>query len=117
MFKTDKTFNLAVARTENEATIMKYLRLKSEMRNPPLDFKGNILPPKNFKIYPPAEKSQTLSGVKTFEGDMPFPHLKQEANVNILSSQVISFDEKKPVEKQVKTNKIDRQKSSNKLKI
>ena len=48
---------------------------------------------------------------------MPFPHLKQEANVNILSSQVISFDEKKPVEKQVKTNKIDRQKSSNKLKI
>ncbi len=53
MFKDDKTYNLAIARVENEATFMKFLRLKSELRNPPLDYDGSIIPPKNFRSYPP----------------------------------------------------------------
>lgn len=60
MFKTDKTFNLAVARVENEATFMKFLRLKSELRNPPLDYDGSILPPKNFKKYPPNQDDRKV---------------------------------------------------------
>jgi hypothetical protein len=51
MFKSEKSFNLALARVENEATLMKFLRLKSELRNPPLDYDGSIMPPKNFKVY------------------------------------------------------------------
>lgn len=57
MFGNDKSFNLAVARVENEATFMRFLRLKSEIRNPPLDYDGSILPPKNFKTYPPVSGS------------------------------------------------------------
>ena len=95
MFKTDKTYKLAVARSENEATIMKYLRLKSEMRNPPLDFNGNILPPKNFKIYPPSDRAHILAGAKAYDGDQTFPHLKQNEDINILSSQIMIIDEKK----------------------
>ncbi len=57
MFKDDKTYNLTVARVEHEATFMKFLRLKSELRNPPLDFDGNIIPPKNFQTYPPLPKN------------------------------------------------------------
>lgn len=57
MFKDDRTFNLTVARVENEATFMKFLRLKSELRNPPLDYDGSIIPPKNFRTYPPLTKN------------------------------------------------------------
>lgn len=60
MFKNDKSYNLAVARVENEATFMKYLRLKSELRNPPLDYDGSVLPPKNFKTYPPVPRTPFL---------------------------------------------------------
>ena len=60
LFSNDKAFNLAVARVENEATFMKFLRLKSELRNPPLDYDGSILPPKNFKTYPPVGSSTLL---------------------------------------------------------
>ena len=103
MFKTDKTYKLAVARSENEATIMKYLRLKSEMRNPPLDFNGNILPPKNFKIYPPSDKAHILAGARGYEGDNIFPHLKQNDDINLVSSQIIIFDEKKEKKNASKT--------------
>lgn len=102
MFKTDKTYKLAVARSENEATIMKYLRLKSEMRNPPLDFNGNILPPKNFKIYPPSDKAHILAGARGYEGDNIFPHLKQNDDINLVSSQIIIFDEKKEKKKMLR---------------
>ena len=104
MFKTEKTYNLAVARSENEATIMKYLRLKSEMRNPPLDFNGNILPPKNFKNYPPAQKTHILASVKTYDTDRFFPHMKNVEEINLLSSQ-INFDEKKDKKKSRQTNR------------
>ena len=65
LFKSDKTYNVAVAKVENEATLMKYLRLKSEMRNPPLDWNGNILPPKNFKRYQPLGIFDSLSSNET----------------------------------------------------
>ena len=96
MFKTEKTFNLAVARSENEATIMKYLRLKSEMRNPPLDFNGNILPPKNFKIYPPPEKAHIFKAIQTIDDGNTLPHLKQIGDINLLSSHFnFTADDKK----------------------
>lgn len=114
MFRTEKTYNLAVARSENEATIMKYLRLKSEMRNPPLDFNGNILPPKNFKTYPPADKAHILSAVRTYDTDRYFPHLKQIEDINLLSSQ-INFDAKKEKKKSRQTIRdLDSAKNSNK---
>ncbi len=103
MFKTDKTYKLAVARSENEATIMKYLRLKSEMRNPPLDYNGNILPPKNFKIYPPPEKAHILAGAKGYEGDTSFPHLKQIDDINLVSSQIMIIDDRKEKKNATKT--------------
>lgn len=37
LFKTDKTFNLLLKKYESENALMKYLKLKSEMRRPPLD--------------------------------------------------------------------------------
>jgi len=52
LFRSHKAFELAVEKTERDDALMKYLKLKSEMRNPPLDTQGNILPPNNFKKYP-----------------------------------------------------------------
>jgi hypothetical protein len=37
LFKTDKTFNLLLKKYESENALMKYLKLKSDMRRPPLD--------------------------------------------------------------------------------
>lgn len=76
MFKTDKSYNLAVARVENEATLMKFLRLKSELRNPPLDYDGSILPPKNFKKYPPVSKAPLLRD-KTTLSDNDYIYRRQ----------------------------------------
>jgi hypothetical protein len=58
-------YNIRLFKVDKEAAMMKYLRLKSEMRNPPLDHNGNILPPKNFKKYPPKEKSTIFEGALT----------------------------------------------------
>lgn len=76
IFKNEKNFNVAVKKVDKEATIMKYLSLKSEMRNPPVDFNGNILPPKNFRKYPPIFKTQTLEAAEK-NSNFSFPHLNQ----------------------------------------
>lgn len=52
LFANDKSFGVARERVEKEDARMKFLRLKSEMRNPPVDWQGNILPPSSFKKYP-----------------------------------------------------------------
>lgn len=54
-FKKDKTFELALAKVERDDALGKFLRLKSDVRNPPIDVNGNILPPSNFKKYPSIE--------------------------------------------------------------
>jgi hypothetical protein len=54
-FKNDKTFDLALAKVDRDDNLGKFLRLKSEMRNPPIDLNGNILPPSSFKKYPSIE--------------------------------------------------------------
>jgi hypothetical protein len=51
-FKSDKSYELAIKKTQNDDNLMRFLSLRSEVRNPPLDFKGNIKPPNNFKKYP-----------------------------------------------------------------
>jgi hypothetical protein len=51
-FKTNKSYELAIQKTQNDDSLMRFLSLRSEVRNPPLDFKGNIKPPNNFKKYP-----------------------------------------------------------------
>lgn len=71
-FKTEKSYQLASSKLDKEAAIMKYLRLKSEMRNPPLDYNGNILPPRNFKKYPPIVKAYTIGSLGNSIQD--FPH-------------------------------------------
>ncbi|CAF0887070.1 unnamed protein product [Brachionus calyciflorus] len=74
IFKSDEAFKKAVDKVEKEATLMKYLRLKSEVRNPPLDYNGNILPPKNFKKYPPIFKKNNLEPIENFTS-VSYPHL------------------------------------------
>ncbi len=49
LFKSEKAYELISSRIDKEASMMKYLRLRSEMRNPPVDCQGNIMPPRNFK--------------------------------------------------------------------
>lgn len=51
-FRSDKTYELALDKVKREDALMKFLRLKSDARNPPVDLNGNILPPENFKRYP-----------------------------------------------------------------
>lgn len=68
LFKTDKEYVVKKEKVEKEDARMKMLRLKSEMRNPPLDWNGNILPPKNFKKYPPPA-SYTSDIFKSFESE------------------------------------------------
>jgi hypothetical protein len=72
-FKTEKSYQLASSKVDKEAAIMKYLRLKSEMRNPPLDYNGNILPPRNFKKYPPIVKAYTIGSLESLSVQ-DFPH-------------------------------------------
>lgn len=52
LFKSEKTYDFTKAKVDKDAALMKFLRLKSEVRNPPLDSNGNIIPPRNFKKYP-----------------------------------------------------------------
>ena len=59
LFKSEKSYELSLIKTEKEDSYMKYLRLKSEMRNPPLDASGNILPPRNFKSYKLASSAKS----------------------------------------------------------
>ena len=40
-----------IKKLDKEAALMKYLRLKSELRNPPMDMNGRILPPANYNNY------------------------------------------------------------------
>ncbi len=72
LFKSEKSYQLASSKVDKEVAIMKYLRLKSEMRNPPLDYNGNILPPRNFKKYPPIVKAYTIGSLRNSVQD--FPH-------------------------------------------
>ena len=55
LFKADKTYELAMKKVERDDALAKFLRLKSDVRNPPIDINGNILPPSNFKKYPTIE--------------------------------------------------------------
>ena len=41
-FKKDKTFELAIAKVERDDALGKFLRLKSDVRNPPIDVNGNV---------------------------------------------------------------------------
>ena len=95
MFKSDKSYNLALSRAENDATIMKFLRLKSELRNPPLDFDGSILPPKNFKSYPPIPLNKRINSSKS--EDYYYRKLKSskssgQSNLNLNSQVDFSSD-------------------------
>jgi len=84
IFKSDKTYYSAMDKVEREAAMMKYLRLRTEMRNPPLDFNGNILPPRNFKQYPPYSKANTLGSAMKSEDGINYPHLnKTNLDLNI----------------------------------
>ncbi|RNA00078.1 hypothetical protein BpHYR1_014864 [Brachionus plicatilis] len=74
IFKSEEAFKQAMDKVDKEATLMKYLRLKSEMRNPPLDYDGNILPPKNFRKYPPLNRKNNLEPVEDYNS-RSYPHL------------------------------------------
>ncbi len=75
LFKAQKNFSQAVAKAEKDATIMKFLRLKSEMRNPPMDWDGNIVPPRNFVKYPPTSRSRLLDPVTMSSDNVSYPNL------------------------------------------
>ncbi|KAI0235513.1 hypothetical protein LSAT2_013955 [Lamellibrachia satsuma] len=53
--------------TRNDVSEFKWLRLKSDLRHPPMDTKGNIQPPRNFKKYktrfvpPPTPEADSTS--------------------------------------------------------
>jgi hypothetical protein len=65
-FKSEKTYDFTKAKVDKDAAMMKFLRLKSEVRNPPLDSRGKIIPPRNFKKYPVLfQESNTTSPVTT----------------------------------------------------
>lgn len=51
LIKDGKMRKLAIDRTTQDILEFKRIRLKSEMRNPPLDESGDIVPPINFKKY------------------------------------------------------------------
>lgn len=90
IFRSDKNYSLALAKVEKEAALMKFLRLKSEMRNPPIDMEsGNILPPKNFKKYPPLSKANTLASIDLSDDGINYPHLN---SANTAKSNSNVFD-------------------------
>ncbi|XP_047597987.1 testis-expressed protein 52 isoform X1 [Lutra lutra] len=51
IFMDENRKNQVIVRTVQELRELEKLKLRSEVRAPPLDTKGNILPPKNFKKY------------------------------------------------------------------
>lgn len=99
IFKSEEAYKATMEKAEKEAAIMKYLRLKSEMRNPPLDYNGNILPPKNFKKYPPPTKSKTLESIES--DSVIYPHLtelptpKRTRNDSLFLNEQIKIDSTK----------------------
>ena len=73
LFKTDKNFKLAMDKADKESAIMKFLRLKSEMRNPPLNWNESIMPPRNFVKYPSSSNAAMFNAVA---GDgVDYPHI------------------------------------------
>ncbi|XP_021492735.1 testis-expressed protein 52 [Meriones unguiculatus] len=52
IFVDENRKNQVIARTVKELKEVKKLKLRSELRAPPLDIYGNILPPPNFKMSP-----------------------------------------------------------------
>lgn len=74
LFANDKSFVVARERVEREDARMRLLRLKSEMRNPPLDWHGNILPPSSYKKYP-STSATTNSRHQTGMSDISIPNL------------------------------------------
>jgi len=51
LFENDKAKNLAIRRTRTEVAEFKALKCKSDGRHPPINEKGDILPPENYKKY------------------------------------------------------------------
>jgi len=51
LFQDEKRKNLAIRRTKTEVNEFKQLKYKSDGRHPPINDKGNILPPENYKKY------------------------------------------------------------------
>lgn len=64
LFQSDKFKSLALSRTKADVDEFRRLRIRSQGRNPPIDEKGAIMPPENFKKYmhsfmPPPERPPT----------------------------------------------------------
>lgn len=53
MIKDQKRRNLAISRSVRELKDFKELKLRSEMRVPPVTDRGDIIPPRGFKKYEP----------------------------------------------------------------
>ncbi|ESO82384.1 hypothetical protein LOTGIDRAFT_86394, partial [Lottia gigantea] len=51
LFQDERFKSLAIKRTSDDDFQMRKLKIKSEVRHPPIDRNGNILPPENFKKY------------------------------------------------------------------
>ncbi|KAK3803452.1 hypothetical protein RRG08_027555 [Elysia crispata] len=51
LFQDEKGKSLAIRRSKTEVSEFKKLRCKTEARNPPLNERGDILPPDNYKKY------------------------------------------------------------------
>ncbi|KAK2153529.1 hypothetical protein LSH36_294g03060 [Paralvinella palmiformis] len=53
LIKDEKLRRMAIRRTGKDVEEFKKLKLRAEVRNPPVDPEGSILPPANFKRYAP----------------------------------------------------------------
>lgn len=87
LIKEDKLRKLAIDRTHNDILDFKRLRLRSDMRAPPVDEDGHIVPPVSYKKYaprfmPPPEVS-----------DEPPPPKPGETRVDIFGRQVPKLKE------------------------
>ncbi|XP_005091514.1 testis-expressed protein 52 [Aplysia californica] len=51
LFQNPKAKNLAIRRTKTDVHEFKQLKCKSDGRHPPINEKGDILPPENYKKY------------------------------------------------------------------
>jgi hypothetical protein len=92
LFRSEKSFKSMSEKVDKEATIMKYLRLKSEMRNPPLDWNGNIIPPRNFVKYPPSAKRKLFAAVSN--DSINYTHKQQQDDQHTLSPEFNAQNEK-----------------------
>lgn len=82
LFANDKSFVVARERVEREDARMRFLRLKSEMRNPPLDWQGNIMPPSSYKKYPSKSATSRHTGLS----DLSNPNLALTASAKVKGS-------------------------------